>query len=134
MSEPVWIPIEVVLALHARQLAEHGGTDGLRDEGLLESALARPQQRWAYGSPPPDLCSLAGAYASGLAKNHPFLDGNKRTAHVVYRLFLKRNGMDLTASMEERYLAMLRLAAGEITEDDFVAWLRANTAPMDAKA
>lgn len=130
MEEPVWIPTEVVLALHARQLAEHGGSDGLRDEGLLESALARPRQRWSYGSPPPDLCGLAASYAAGLAENHPFLDGNKRTAHVVYRLFLKRNGLDLIAPMEERYLAMWRLAAGETDEETFTEWLRRHTAPV----
>ena len=127
MNEPVWIPKAVVLALHARQIVEHGGTDGLRDDGLLESALARPQQRWSYGSPPPDLCELAASYAAGLAKNHPFLDGNKRTAHVVYRLFLKRNGLDLTASMGDRYLAMWRLAAGEVDERWFAEWLRKGT-------
>lgn len=124
MDEPVWIPKDVVLALHARQLAEHGGTDGLRDEGLLESALTRPQQRWSYGSPTPDLCELAASYATGLAKNHPFLDGNKRTAHVVYRLFLKRNGLDLTSSLEDRYLAMWRMAAGKVDEAWFPKWLQ----------
>lgn len=133
MAEPTWIPEAVVRALHARQLAEHGGTDGLRDEGLLESALARPKQRWAYGSPEPDLCALAASYAAGLAKNHPFLDGNKRTAHVVYRLFLKRNGLDLTASMEDRYLAMWRLAAGEVDEEWFGNWLREHTAPIEGE-
>lgn len=127
MDEPFWIPKEVVLALHSRQLAEHGGCDGLRDEGLLESALAKPLQLWSYGSPPPDLCALAASYAVGLAKNHPFLDGNKRTAHVTYRLFLKRNGLDLTASQEDRYLAMWHLAAGEHSEESFTEWLRANT-------
>lgn len=127
MNEPVWIPKAVVLALHARQIVEHGGTDGLRDDGLLESALARPQQRWSYGSPPPDLCELAASYAAGLAKNHPFLDGNKRTAHVVYRLFLKRNGLDLTASRGDLYLAMWRLAAGEVDERWFAEWLREGT-------
>ena len=131
MDEPVWIPKEVVLALHARQLAEHGGSDGLRDDGLLESALARPQQRWSYGTPAPDLCALAASYAAGLAKNHPFLDGNKRTAHVVYRLFLKRNGLDLTASMEDRYFAIWRLAAGEVDEAWFGEWLRANIREAD---
>jgi death-on-curing protein len=130
MNEPVWISKEVVLALHARQLAEHGGSDGLRDEGLLESALARPLQLWAYSSPEPDLCALAASYAVGLAKNHPFLDGNKRTAHVTYRLFLKRNGLDLTARMEDRYLAMWHLAAGEHDEKSFADWLRAHTAPV----
>ncbi|MCB1087494.1 MAG: type II toxin-antitoxin system death-on-curing family toxin [Verrucomicrobiae bacterium] len=130
MSEPVWISKEVIMAIHARQLAEHGGADGLRDEGLLESALARPLQLWSYGNPKPDLCALAASYAVGLAKNHPFLDGNKRIAHVTYRLFLKRNGLDLTATMEERYLAMWKLAAGEHDETSFSEWLRTHTVPV----
>lgn len=127
VDEPIWIPKPVVLALHQRQLSEHGGSDGLRDEGLLDSALARPLQSWSYGDPVPDLCALAASYAFGLAKNHPFLDGNKRTAHVVYRLFLRRNGLDLNASLEHRYLAMWQLAAGEIDEPSFADWLRENT-------
>ncbi len=130
MNAPVWIPKNVVLALHRRQLAEHGGADGIRDQGMLESALARPEQLFAYGNPPPDLCSLSAAYAYGLAKNHPFVDGNKRTAYVVMRLFLLRNGRDLTAPKENRYVAMLALAAGDHTEASFASWLRENSADL----
>ena len=126
-SEPKWITPPIAQAIHNRQLAEHGGQDGLRDEGLLLSALARPQQLLSYGSPPPDLCSLAATYAYGIAKNHPFLDGNKRTAFVVYRLFLKSNGVELKADKTQRYVTMLALAAGEISEESFAAWLRENT-------
>ena len=121
-----WITPAIAVALHDRQLSEHGGQAGLRDEGLLFSALARPQQLLSYGSPPPDLCAMAAAYTHGIAKNHPFLDGNKRTAFVVYRLFLKWNGIDLTADRVERYTTMLALAAGEISEKDFASWLREN--------
>lgn len=127
---PKWITPAIVLAIHERQLAEHGGQSGLRDEGLLLSALARPEQLHSYGQPPPDLCALATAYAHGIAKNHPFLDGNKRTAFVTYRLFLKWNGLDLQATREERYLTMLALAAGEIPEDDFAQWLREHTVEL----
>lgn len=122
-----WITPDITLALHDRQLAEHGGQAGLRDESLLLSALARPQQLLAYGDPSPDLCAMAAAYAYGIAKNHPFLDGNKRTAFVVYRLFLKWNGIELNAEKSERYATMLALAAGEMTEDNFADWLRENT-------
>ncbi len=126
-SEPKWITPQIAYAVHSRQLAEHGGQDGLRDEGLLLSALARPQQFLSYGSPPPDLFALAAAYAYDIAKNHPFLDGNKRTAFVVYRLFLKWNGVKLLADKTQRYVTMLALAAGEISEEDFAVWLRENT-------
>jgi len=128
-DEPRWITREMALAFHNRQLAEHGGQAGLRDEGLLLSALSRPQQKWCYGQPPPDLCALAAAYAYGLAKNHPFLDGNKRTAFVVYRVFLKWNGMDLAADKADKYLQMLAIAAGEHTEESFADWLRSVTTP-----
>ena len=134
MSEPVWITKEISLALHRRQLAEHGGSDGIRDEGLLESALKKPQQSHTYGNPPPDICSLGAAYAFGIAKNHPFIDGNKRTAYVIMRLFLIRNGRDLTASKEDRYYATLALAAGEHTEESFAAWLRENSGPLNLTA
>jgi len=120
----VWLEKALVLAIHDRQIAEHGGSAGVRDEGLLESALARPQQSHAYGDPAPDLADLAAALAYGLARNHPFLDGNKRTAHVAYRTFLALNGADLVATDEEKYVAMLALAEGKLAERDFAAWLR----------
>ena len=120
----IWIGKALVLAIHERQLAEHGGTAGVRDDGLLESALARPQQLHAYGDPAPDLSDLAAALAYGLARNHPFLDGNKRTAHVAYRTFLALNGSELTAADEEKYIIMMSLAEGKLDERDFAAWLR----------
>lgn len=120
----VWIERALALALHERQLAEHGGGSGVRDETLLESALARPQQLHSYGEPPPDLADLAASLAFGLARNHPFVDGNKRTAHVCYRVFLALNDTELMASGEEKYVQMLALAAGSLSEADFAAWLR----------
>jgi death-on-curing protein len=120
----VWPEKALVLAIHDRQIAEHGGSAGVRDEGLLESALARPQQLHAYGDPAPDLAGLAAALAYGLARNHPFMDGNKRTAHVAYRTFLGLNGAELAATDEEKYVTMLALAEGKLAERDFAAWLR----------
>lgn len=120
----IWISRALTLAIHERQLAEHGGIAGVRDEALLESALARPQQLFAYGQPPPDLADLAASLAYGLARNHPFLDGNKRTAHVCYRVFLRMNGADLRATDEDKYVAMLALAEGSLSEAEFAAWLR----------
>jgi death-on-curing protein len=129
MTEPVnvvWVREDVVLALHLRQLAEHGGGEGVRDDGLLRSALARPQNLLVYGDPPPDLASLAAAYAYGIARNHPFVDGNKRTALVVARLFLLLNGVNLVATQEEKYLTFLKLAAGELSEGELTNWVRAH--------
>lgn len=120
----VWIDRFLALAIHERQLSEHGGPVGVRDEALLQSALARPQQRHAYGDPPPDLADLASSLAFGLARNHPFIDGNKRTAHVCYRVFLVLNDVRLDASEEDKYLQMLSLAEGAIDEVGFAAWLR----------
>ncbi len=120
----IWISRALTLAIHERQLAEHGGIAGVRDEALLESALARPQQLFAYGQPPPDLADLAASLAYGLARNHPFLDGNKRTAHVCYRVFLRVNGADLRATDEDKYVSMLALAEGSLSEAEFAAWLR----------
>lgn len=119
----VWLEKAVVLAIHDRQLAEHGGSAGVRDEGLLESALARPQQRYAFADPQPDLADLAAALAYGLARNHPFVDGNKRTAHVAYRTFLAVNGAELDATDEEKYVVMLAVAEGKLTERLFAAWV-----------
>ena len=116
MSEPVWIREDVVLAIHKRQLAEHGGKEGIRDEGLLSSALARPRNLLAYSQLKPDLVTLAAAFAFGIVQNHPFIDGNKRTAYVVCRTFLILNGQDLDATREEKYLTFLKLAQGELSE------------------
>jgi death-on-curing protein len=120
----IWIGKALVLAIHDRQLAEHGGTAGVRDEGLLESALARPQQLHAYGNPAPALSDLAAALAYGLARNHPFLDGNKRTAAVACETFLELNGATLEASDLELYPLYMALAEGKLEERDFAAWLR----------
>jgi death-on-curing protein len=120
----IWISRDLVLAIHDRQLAEHGGGTGVRDESLLASALARPQQLQSYGDPPPDLADLAASLAFGLARNHPFVDGNKRSAHVCYRVFLALNDAELRASDEEKYVQMLGLAEGSISEAEFSAWLR----------
>lgn len=124
MTEPRWLPKDLILSVHNRQLAEHGGGVGVRDEGLRESALARPRNLFAYGES--DVATLAGAYAFGIAKNHPFIDGNKRTAFVACELFLVANGYDLVASDEECLAMMLGLAASEIDEAEFAAWLRDN--------
>ncbi len=122
----VWIEKPLVMLLHDRQLSEHGGMPGLRDEKLLESALARPQQLFAYGDPPPDLADLAASLAHGLAKNHAFVDGNKRTAYVAYRTFLELNGSRLEASAEQKYITLLSLANSELSEAEFAIWLRAH--------
>ncbi|MHB8424943.1 MAG: type II toxin-antitoxin system death-on-curing family toxin [Gammaproteobacteria bacterium] len=122
----VWLGKALVLAIHDRQLAEHGGSVGVRDETLLESALARPQQLFAYGDPAADLPELAASLAFGLARNHPFVDGNKRTAYVAYRTFLALNEIELAATDEEKYLTMLALAEGKLSEKDFATWLRAH--------
>ena len=120
----IWIMRELALAIHERQLAEHGGGIGVRDEALLESALARPQQLFAYGNPPPDLADLTASLAYGLARNHPFVDGNKRTAHVCYYVFLALNDARLNAGLDEMYVQMLSLAEGSLPEAEFADWLR----------
>ncbi|WP_140908810.1 type II toxin-antitoxin system death-on-curing family toxin [Cognatiluteimonas lumbrici] len=119
-----WIDRALALAIHERQLAEHGGGSGIRDEGMLESALARPQQLHAYGDPPPDVADLAASLAFGLARNHPFVDGNKRTAAVACETFLLLNGSTLEADDLELYPVYLALAEGTLSEADFAAWLR----------
>ncbi|NOG70191.1 type II toxin-antitoxin system death-on-curing family toxin [Roseicella sp. DB1501] len=127
MSQPVWLSPDVILAIHEEQLAEHGGGEGVRDAGLMESALARPRNLAAYGAP--DLPALAAALGYGLARNHPFVDGNKRTAFVAVETFLLLNGLDLVAGDAECVVVMLDLAAGELPEAEFAAWLRDNTRP-----
>ena len=118
----VWVSQDILLAVHDEQIAEHGGAAGLRDEGLLVSAIARPQHLLAYGNP--DAAQLAAAYAFGIARNHPFVDGNKRTAYVAAELFLALNGLVLTADDMSATLTMLQLAAGDMDEDAYAAWLR----------
>jgi death on curing protein len=124
MSVPVWIDDVVVLAIHDRQLVEHGGAAGLRDESLLHSALGRPLNHFAYASP--DIIELAALYTAGIVQNHPFVDGNKRTGFVVGILFLEMNGYRFTASEEAAAQAVLELAAGTVEEAGFCAFLRAN--------
>ena len=125
MSEPIWIDAAVVLAIHDRQLAEHGGAEGLRDESLLHSALARAPNHLAYASP--DTVDLAAKYTAGIVKNYPFLDGNKRTGFVVGVLFLELNGFRFTASEEAAAQAVLDLASQKMDEDSYCRFLRANT-------
>ena len=124
MPEIVWLLEETLTAIHHRQIAEHGGSEGLRDEGLLLSALARPQNLLAYGEPAPDLASLAAAYAYGIARDHPFVDGNKRTALVAARTFLILNGVDLEATQDDKVLTFLNLAEGTVSEGQLADWIR----------
>jgi death-on-curing protein len=123
----VWIGAEVAAAIHAEQLAEHGGGEGVRDIGLLESAMARPQNLSGYGTP--DIAALAAAYAYGIARNHPFIDGNKRTAAVVSETFLMLNGHILHATDAELVVAFLALAAGDLSEEELADWLRTHIRP-----
>jgi len=120
----IWINKALALAIHDRQLAEHGGASGVRDDALLDSALARPQQLYAYGDPPPDLAALAASVAFGLARNHPFVDGKKRTAAVGCEVFIMLNGGTLRAEDHELYLQYLGLAEGSLDEAGFADWLR----------
>lgn len=120
-----WLSPDVLRAVHEEQLAEHGGASGTRDEGLFESVLARPQNLALYGKP--DVFMLAACYAVALAKNHPYIDGNKRTAFVAMELFLVLNGEALEAGDEACVITMLGVAAGEMGEEQLAAWLRANS-------
>jgi death on curing protein len=122
-----WLTVEFALSVHEEQLHDHGGKAGLRDLTLLESAIAKPQQLAAYAQP--DVFELAAAYAFGVAKNHPFLDGNKRTAWVLARTYCLLNGFDFTGTDVEAVIAMLRLAAGDDDQDTFATFLRDNSAP-----
>lgn len=130
MTEWRFLDRAIVLAIHEEQLAQHGGGVGTRDEGLLDSALARPVNTAAH-NPKADVALLAAAYAFGIARNHPFIDGNKRTAYVAMELFLMDNGYVLTAGDEDSLLTMLRLAAGEMREEDYAGWVRANVAALE---
>ena len=127
MTAWIWLQHEVLIAVHEAQLAEHGGAPGTRDMGLFMSAVSRPQNLDAYGLPDgsaPDVADLAAAYGYGISRNHPFIDGNKRTGFVAVELFLHLNGWVLKASDAECVLTMLSVAAGDITEADFAVWLR----------
>ncbi len=127
MSAWVWIDGAVLLAVHDEQLAEHGGAGGTRDIGLFESAIARPQHLAHYGTP--DAADLAAAYGHGIARNHPFVDGNKRTAFVAAELFLLLNGLELLASDAGCVTTMLVVAAGQMDEATFARWLREHSQP-----
>jgi death-on-curing protein len=120
----VWLEKALVLAIHDRQVAEHGGTPGIRDEGLLESALARARQLHAYGDPRPDLADLAASLVYGLTRNHPFLEANKRTAAVCCETFVELNGATVEADDAELFERYLTLAEGKLSKRDFAAWLR----------
>lgn len=125
--EPVWLTVPLILAVHDRQLAEHGGAAGIRDQGALESALARPINRWHYGEQ--EHAALASSYAFGIARNYPLTDGNKRTAWVAARLFLRESGLALAFTEEDAVKVVLALAAGDLSEDELADWLRQRLAP-----
>lgn len=127
MTEWIWVETEAAVAAHQEQLAEWGGPDGIRDEGAFESAMARPRNLAVYGEP--DAAALAASYAYGLARNHPFVDGNKRTAAVVSEGFLNLNGYVLKANDAEVAVTFQALAAGEISEDELAAWFRERVLP-----
>ena len=124
-SGPLWIDLRDVRTIHGRLLAQHGGAAGLRDQGLLESALARPLQHHAYAEAP-DLVAMGALYTVGIVRNHPFVDGNKRAGFVAGVLFLELNGFEIAASEEDATQAVLGLAAGEMDEAGYTSWLRAN--------
>jgi death-on-curing protein len=130
MNEPRWLDVDIVLDFHAEQLALFGGADGVRDLGLLESALARPINKFAYGTS--ELASLAAAYGFGIARNHAFVDGNKRTALASMIVFLGLNSIDLDAPQEAATAIVLSLAAGEITEDVLAHWIASHIKPLVA--
>lgn len=130
MDEPRWLARPIIDAIHADQLRQHGGFPGVNDDGLIESALARPRNRWAYvGEDPPDLAALAAAYGFGLAKNHGFRDGNKRVAFMAMYVFLGINGQRITAEEPVVVQLMQDVASGACSEEELAAWLRARTEP-----
>ena len=129
MKEPIWIDKPEVLIVHSMQLAEHGGSDGIRDETLLDSALAKPRNVFAYADSV-SLSRLAASYAFGIARNHAFVDGNKRTALVVSEGFLRVNGMKVISTPEEKYFTFLHLADGSLSEDELTAWFTKHAVPL----
>ena len=125
-KEPLWIEERDALAIHDRLLALHGGAVGLRDLGLLQSALARPRQHHAYAGTSPDIVAMAALYTAGIVRNHPFVDGNKRTGFVIGILFLELHGFEFTASEEDATQPVMALAAGRLDERTYAVWLRGN--------
>jgi death-on-curing protein len=130
MQVPFWMNLADAVIAHDLELTAHGGSAGIRDQGLLESALARARNIWAYADSQPSLPVLAAAYAFGISSNHAFVDGNKRTALVVSFAFLEVNGMEVTASQEDAYATILALAAGELTEAELALWFAEHTTPL----
>jgi death-on-curing protein len=130
MQEPLWMNLADAVIAHDLELAAHGGSTGIRDAGLLESALARARNIWAYADSTPSLPALGAAYAFGISANRPCVDGNKRTALVISFAFLQVNGLEVTASQEEAYLTILALAAGELTEAELTLWFAGHTAAL----
>jgi death on curing protein len=126
MDEPTWILDVAVRAIHSRQLAEHGGLDGISDVGLLSSALAPPKNVFAYSSPKPDIETLAAAYGCGIIRNYPFVDGNKRTAYVICRTFLLLNGYNIEATHEEKYEVFIGVAGGSLSDEALAIWIRSH--------
>jgi death on curing protein len=134
VKEPIWIRETDALQLHTQQITLFGGSTGVRDLGLLQSALARPQNLWAYAESQPTLAQLAASYAFGISANHPFLDGNKRATLMVSFVFLDKNGFEVMATQEDAFLTIIRLAAGEISEEQLATWFERNSAPRNQAA
>jgi death-on-curing protein len=128
VTEPFWLTRQIIVAIHDEQLAIHGGASGLRDEGMLESALDRPKNKWAYEGA--ELTELAAAYAFGIARNHPFVDGNKRTSLLALYTFLGVNDVEFDVPEAEAAAMILSLAAGEVSEDSLTRWIRDNWPPQ----
>jgi death-on-curing protein len=131
MNEPIWLDVEILIDLHAEQLALFGGPDGIRDQGMLESALSRPINKFTYGET--DLAALAAAYGFGIARNHPFVDGNKRAAFGAIIVFLGLNDIDFMVPPESATAIILSLAAGEVSEQSLTRWIRDNWPPAPRK-
>jgi death-on-curing protein len=129
VNQPLWISKKAVLAMHSAQLVEHGGSDGIRDETLLDSALAKPPNVFSYADQP-DIFRLAASYAFGIARNHAFVDGNKRTVLVVSLTFLERNGWDIVAPKEDVYFTFLHLADGSLSEEELATWFTKHAVPL----
>jgi len=129
VPEPIWMEVFDAILAHDRDLMVHGGATGVRDAGLLESALMRPRNLWLYSETPPTWHAMAAAYAFGVSSNHPFVDGNKRTALLVSFIFLETNGVEVIATQEDAYLTFMALAAGQMTESELAAWFQRNTTP-----